>query len=434
MPQMDGVEMLEELQREKVKTSPSVLMVSAYGAEQIGIAAHNKTLIDELLVKPISPSILFDTIQKTLYKNKFTAVAGTAEAGDIQTFNTFLKGKQILLVEDNEINTELAIELLKDVGVDVLHAANGQLAIDMLHEHQFDAVLMDIQMPVLDGLSATRQIREMQLHSGRPIIAMTAHAMAGEREKSLAAGMNEHISKPINPKLLYQTLVDFLATNGSVGPIVTNKELGAIKTTPVQPEFPVIDGLDIADGLARSGQKVELFTKILLSFANKYAPIEKEIKDLIKADDNEGLSRLMHAIAGVGGNVGATEIGKRTKTLSYSLKDTSEFDTDMLYAEAKELGKAIAQLCNNINHQLKGNTASNSEHKPVTADVLKTLIEKTKERINDSDPSAVDLLDEALENYSFGENEPFVLAAQNALQEMEFDEAMENLNKVSFNE
>lgn len=432
MPQMNGVEMLEKLQTEKVKTSPSVLMVSAYGAEQIGVAAQNKTLIDELLVKPISPSVLFDTIQKTLYKNKFAAVSGTAEAGDIQSFHAKLKGKNILLVEDNEINTELALELLKDVGINALHAANGQLAIEKLSETQFDAILMDIQMPVLDGLSATRQIRQLELHKGRPIIAMTAHAMAGEREKSLAAGMNEHISKPINPKLLYQTLVDFIGSDD-----IDSASAAIISTAQAEASsnaFPLIDGLDVTDGLARSGQKVALYTKILLSFATKYNAIEQDIEALIEKKDNEGLSQLMHAIAGVGGNVGATDIGKRTKSLSYSLKDTTDFDTDMLYSEARDVGQLISQLCSNINAKLQNKPTESSALQPISAQALRTLIEQTKERVNDSDPSAVDLLDETIKQYSFGTNEAAIHAAQTALQEMEFDEALENLNKITINE
>ncbi|MBL4585755.1 MAG: response regulator [Flavobacteriales bacterium] len=434
MPEMDGVQMLQKLQGEKVKTSPSVLMVSAYGADKIG-ATRDKDLIDEYLVKPISPSILFDSIQKALYKSKFATVSGIAEAGDIQHFNTLLKGKHVLLVEDNEINTELAIELLKDVGIETSHAGNGQVAIDMLEETTYDGVLMDIQMPVLDGLSATRKIREMKLHEGKPIIAMTAHAMAGEREKSLAAGMNEHISKPINPKTLYQTLVNFLVPNAEEQKATSNSNSTEGKKGFDSPNiFPTIEGIDIEDGLRRSGGKTKLYTKILLSFSSKYVGIDKDVKELVKARYNDELSALMHGMAGVGGNIGALEIGKRARSLSHSLKNPKDLDIDLLYSEAMELSNIIMRLCSNIENQLKEDVTDNGELTLINKAELKILLQKSKELINDSDPSSVDILDEALKTNSFGENEKWISEAQSALEQMEFDEALESLNKVVVDE
>ncbi len=433
MPEMNGVDMLEQLQREKVKTSPSVMMVSAYGAENMGIAAHNKTLIDEFLVKPVSPSVLFDTIQKSLYKNKFAAAVGTAESGDIDHFALLLTGKHVLLVEDNEINTELAIELLKDVGVEATHAANGQIAVDTLQTMSFDAVLMDIQMPVLDGLSATHKIRELKLHDGKPIIAMTAHAMAGEREKSLAAGMNEHISKPINPKLLYQTLVDFLVPRG-FQPSVEQAEQAKAKKTETPSIFPTIDGIDVNDGLLRCGGKATLYTKILLSFANKYATVNKEVNKLIKAQDTQELSSLMHALAGVAGNIGALDLGKRARSVSHSFSDPSGLDVDLLYTEASDLAAIFVKLCASIKDKLEQDVQAEASLPTIDTEALQNLLVKTKKRISDNDPSAVDLLDEAMATYNFGTNKQWIDAAHNALSEMEFDDALEMLTKMEGHE
>lgn len=433
MPGLDGVEMLEQLQREKVKTSPSVLMVSAYGADNIGIAAHNKELIDEFLVKPVSPSILFDTIQKTLYKNKFAAVSGIADATEIDEFQAKLEGRKILLVEDNEINTELAIELLKDVGIDVTHASNGQLAIDMLNDEAYDCVLMDIQMPVLDGLSATRKIREMGIHSDRPIIAMTAHAMAGEREKSLAAGMNEHVSKPIDPKKLYQTLVQFLGSNGSVATskAESSEPKQSKANTDLKPTiFPHIDGIDVNDGLSRCGNKTEFYLKILLIFSNKYEDCNKQVSDLIEKEETHELGNLMHALAGVAGNIGAQEIGKRARSLSHSLHAPSDLDVDMLYTEATQLGNMIAKLAQVINERFGENDAEQNNLPEIATDELNLLLDSLKKRISDNDPSAVDELNDALSRFNFGRNKESIAAMQQLLEEMEFDAALEELNKI----
>lgn len=431
MPELDGLEMLELIQREKVKTSPSVLMVSAYGADNIGIAPHNKDLVDEFLVKPVSPSILFDTIQKTLYKNKFATVSGTADSGDIDSFKSVLQGKHVLLVEDNEINTELAIELLKDVGIDVTHASNGQIAIEMLREERFDGVLMDIQMPVLDGLTATRQIREQELHNGRPIIAMTAHAMAGEREKSLAAGMNEHISKPINPKKLYQTLVQFLIDDDAF-PELVKVESKSISPEPNKPTiFPAIDGVDVNDGLSRCGNKTEFYNKILLLFASKYADASKQIAQLIEAENTQELGAYMHALAGVGGNIGAHDIGKRSRTLSGSFHAPEDLDVDMLYMEAANLGGMVTKLSKTIKATINDAETDNQALPLISKDDLVALLGAIKRRVVDNDPSAVDALNDAQSKFSFGKNQEKLEAIHELLEQMEFDAALENLETIN---
>jgi two-component system sensor histidine kinase/response regulator len=432
MPDKNGVQMLQELQMQKVKTSPSVLMVSAYDAEKINADAHDKTLIDEYIVKPVSPSVLFDSIQKTLYKNKFATLSGTAQSGDLERFGAVLKGKHVLLVEDNEINTELAIELLKDVGIDVTHAANGQLGIDALTTGTFDAVLMDIQMPVLDGLSATRRIREAQLHSGRPIIAMTAHAMAGEREKSLAAGMNEHISKPINPKKLYQTLVDFIVPDAHLEP---EAEHSAPFVKDGSMAFPAIDGIDVNDGLHRCGGKTDFYTKILLTFSGSYGEVRKQLKPLINERKNKELGDLMHTLAGVAGNIGATEVGKRSRTLSQSLLSGEDVEADMLYTEAIDLANRIEAIAAAINAKLSGaEPERDAERSAMPPAALDALLRSTKTLISDNDPSAVDLLDEAMDKHTFGPHQEAIRAAHAALGEMEFDEALEHLNTISIDQ
>ena len=434
MPDVNGIQMLETLQREKVKTSPSVLMVSAYGQDKIRVEAHNQSLVDDYLVKPISPSILFDAIQRTLYKNKFATLSGTAASGDVDRFNQILKGKHILLVEDNEINTELAIELLNDVGIEVTHAANGMLAIEALREYEYDCVLMDIQMPVLDGLSATKQIRADKLNKGKPIIAMTAHAMAGEREKSLAAGMNEHISKPINPKKLYQTLVDFIAPEASVEQKTNNPTESESDKYDAPAVFPTIAGVDVNDGLHRCGGKAEFYTKILLTFSNKYGKLSSQIKPLINEHNANGLSDLMHALAGVAGNIGASSVGKRARTLSISLKENDELDVDLLYTEAIELANEVEKIASAISKKFDGNGRSDKDKETITVEALAAIVKEVRQRINDSDPSAVEVLDEALRKYDFGSNQEIVQNTQSALTEMEFDAALEHLNQLGTNE
>lgn len=434
MPDTNGIQMLEQLQREKVKTSPSVLMVSAYGQDKMRIEAHNQSLVDEYLVKPISPSILFDAIQKTLYKNKFATLSGTAASGDIDRFNKVLKGKQILLVEDNEINTELAIELLKDVGIEVTHAANGMLAIEALRDADYDCVLMDIQMPVLDGLSATRQIRDEQLHKDRPIIAMTAHAMAGEREKSLSAGMNEHISKPIDPKKLYQTLVNFLAPESEMPSEIEQSGVDGNHAYDAPVVFPEVDGVDVNDGLHRCGGKTEFYTKILLTFSSKYGEFGKQLKPMVNERNNQGLSEIMHALAGVAGNIGASSVGKRARTLSGSLKDETDLDVDLLYTEAIELAREVEKISKAIYSRFADDENSSAEKTNADPEQLRLVLKEVRQRIADSDPGAADVLEKALSRFEFGRYQESMKQAHDALMELEFDEALELLNGIDSDE
>ena len=185
MPEMDGLQMINELQS-SIGDKQAVLMVTAYGAEVLR-EAQSSQIIDGYLLKPISPSILFDYIQKVVSKDDFTGLDSVDSELNILRYKSILEGVNVLLVEDNEINRQLAIELLLDVGVTCEIATNGKEGVDLAIEKQYDAILMDIQMPIMDGLTATKEMRKIQSLKEIPIIAMTAHALQGEREKSLEA-------------------------------------------------------------------------------------------------------------------------------------------------------------------------------------------------------------------------------------------------------
>jgi len=270
MPGMDGLQMIHELQEEEGKGSPSILMVTAYGEEKLK-TAEDQQIIDGYLVKPISASILYDAVQKMLHQKNMIGLKGAVRSNDLSLFKQKLKGARVLLVEDNEINIELAVDLLQEVGIVVTTATNGQEALDKVAQAAFDGILMDIQMPVMDGLTATREIRKDKTMEELPIFAMTAHALAGEREKSLAAGMNDHITKPIDPAKLYQALSNYIEpTRGE--DVKTHVETA--KEQLGEDQIPTIPGIHIEDGLYRAGGKMKIYKKILLSFSQKYEKLE----------------------------------------------------------------------------------------------------------------------------------------------------------------
>ncbi|MGS0728634.1 response regulator, partial [Shewanella sp. 0m-11] len=212
MPEMNGVEAATKILSEN-SNPPKVLLVSAHANEAF-IEQIEQSDIAGYITKPISASRLLDGIMLSLGKNG--AMPVRRKGCDVnQQLLAQLQGKRILLVEDNEMNQEVATEFLEQVGVVLSIAENGQVALDKLALHTFDLVLMDCQMPVMDGYQATQELRKIPQLANLPVIAMTANAMAGDREMCLRAGMNDHIAKPIEVSLLYTTLLEYLGEGNS---------------------------------------------------------------------------------------------------------------------------------------------------------------------------------------------------------------------------
>ncbi len=201
MPGMDGTETARRIREVMTpEQAATIIMVTAYEREEI-LDQIREVGIREVLTKPVSPSALFDAIAGAL---DFSAKNDTIEPSPRQQHQ--LRGVRVLLAEDNIINQQVAREILLLFGVSVDMADDGEEAVRKVRENVYDAVLMDIQMPRMDGLEAARRIRREIPPARLPIVAMTAHAMSGDREKSLAAGMQDHVTKPINPDALYATL------------------------------------------------------------------------------------------------------------------------------------------------------------------------------------------------------------------------------------
>ncbi len=204
MPGMDGLETTRNLGRLALRRSPAVVLVTAYGREEVFREAEAAG-IELTLTKPVNPSILFDATIRALGGEPPSA-ARHEDAGADEADLEAVRGARVLVVEDNLLNQEVARELLSEAGFDVTIAENGQVAVSQVQASQFDAVLMDMHMPVMDGETATRQIRADARFDDLPILAMTANAMEGDRDRCLEAGMNDHIPKPIDPDLLFRTL------------------------------------------------------------------------------------------------------------------------------------------------------------------------------------------------------------------------------------
>jgi CheY-like chemotaxis protein len=256
-------------------------------------------------------------------------------------------------VEDNEINQQVAQEILEGAGLNVALAADGQEGVNAVKENNYDVVLMDIQMPVMDGYTATREIRKDKHFKDLPIIAMTAHAMAGDEDKSLEAGMNGHVTKPIDPDQLFSTLQRWIKPSEKrvqvEQPEVPVKRPESDKAVPAEDELPgSLSGFDLADGLKRLQGNKKLYRKLLLSFATDYRETAKDIRIALDAKDFEQAHSLVHNLKGLAGNLAATDLQTAAVNLEKLVKGVEKKPPS-----AKELNLKFSELENALNQALK---------------------------------------------------------------------------------
>jgi len=320
MPQMDGIETSRRIKEHPaLPDMPTIVMITAYGreevirqAEQVGLAAF--------LIKPITPSTLFETIMGVMgQKDGFRSVGRAEDEWKISTMKAS-QGARILLVEDNEINQQFAQELLEGVGFEVTIANNGREAVNAVQTKEFDAVLMDLQMPVMDGYQATSEIRKHERFRDLPIIAMTAHAMAGDKDKSLAAGMNDHITKPINPDHLFSTLFAWIKPGKRD---LTDDTLAKRrrKVEERDERLPLeMPGIELKTGLVRIGGNQALYLKLLAKFHRDYADVTFRIKSALENREHERVQHLVHTVKGVSANIGALDLENSSAALETAIR------------------------------------------------------------------------------------------------------------------
>ncbi|MBF0102656.1 MAG: response regulator [Desulfobacterales bacterium] len=247
------------------------------------------------------------TRQSILLKAKYQEINGIDH----------IKGANILLVEDNEINQQVAFELLEQAGLSVTIANNGEEGVQKVSESEFDLVLMDVNMPVMDGFTATGIIRQTHDFEKLPILAMTAHAISGYNEKCLQSGMNDYITKPINPTHLFSTLVRWIKP----GKREFIKSTTVVEATDTAIHLPAaIDGIDIKSGLERVGGQQSVYRNILLKFFKKNQNTVNDIRILLEKNDLQNAVGLVHSLKGVSGNIGANDLYKVASEVEASLK------------------------------------------------------------------------------------------------------------------
>ncbi len=313
MPGMDGVETVRHMQEQFSQSMPAVIMVTAYGREEAMDEAKQLGVhFSGVLTKPVTPSVLLEATGVALGKSMETSSRADNKALRYGKAVTQLAGTRVLLVEDNDMNQELALELLRGAGIEVVLAVNGQEALNVLaRDSAFDAVLMDCQMPVMDGYTATREIRRQPAFTDMPIIAMTANAMEGDREKVLACGMQDHIAKPLNVEAMFATLAQWVRAK-TVPP--TQDEASDIPA-PDAGDFPTLVGIDTRAGLNTTLNNPALYKRLLLKFRDGQAGLRERFSAACLDPDTGAPARLAHTLKGNAGNIGATGVESAASAL-----------------------------------------------------------------------------------------------------------------------
>jgi PAS domain S-box-containing protein len=393
MPEMDGIEAARQIKNHHGLTKiPAIILVTAYGREELMQQAEQVGL-DSFLLKPVSPSVLFDaTMQAFGQAAPEDSRAGRRGQKESEVLK-HIQGAHVLLVEDNEINQQVASEILQGAGLKVSLATNGQEAINAIQENEFDAVLMDIQMPVMDGYTATREIRNLKstrLSSSQaeirnvPIIAMTAHAMTGDAEKSIAAGMSDHITKPIDPGQLFATLRKWILPDKSRAaieqqepPTTTESPTKIVSDAEGLPES--LPGFDLADGLNRLQGNKKLYRKLLLDLSAKYAGIADDIRQALEARDFEQAHSLVHNLKGLAGNLAAIDLQAAAIEMEKGVKGAlqKDFSEEKLNQTFAELKKVFQTALSSI--RILGPSPAEETTQPATASLAEIPPELARE-------------------------------------------------------
>ena len=345
MPGMDGIEAGKRIRAlPNLSVVPHLVMVTAYGREEVLKQAENNSF-DNVLVKPVTASMLFDSAIQVLGEGHDAVEdVKASESVDLEQ----LRGSHVLLVEDNELNQEVAMGLLETAGMQIDLAENGMVAVRKVGEKDYDLVLMDMQMPVMDGITATKAIRSNPKYLSLPIVAMTANAMDSDREMCLAAGMVDHVAKPIDPDQMFATIKKWIKRHpeGRAAEGDAAKPLRAPAKAVTQ--IPEIDGVDQAEGLKRVGGNSRLYRELLVKFAAKFQRADDELDAALKSGDREGAQRTAHTVKGVAGNLGIKGVQLAAEKLEKAIRDNddavpsilTEF-TSLLHPQIASLQKAL---------------------------------------------------------------------------------------------
>jgi two-component system, sensor histidine kinase and response regulator len=427
MPVMDGVETVRRLQNEHPARVPAVIMVTAYGREEaLASAAQQSVTLKTVLTKPVTPSTLLEATGEVLGKGFITETRVVERSAQSAEAIAKLKGARVLLVEDNDLNQELAMELLGKAGIDVVLAQHGQEALDILaRDCRFDGILMDCQMPVMDGYTATREIRKNPAWKDLPIVAMTANAMAGDREQVLEAGMVDHIAKPLNVAEMFATLAKWLKPEGRPAGMARAGAATA-PTVAAHRGLGPLPGIDVAAGLATVMNDEKLYVRLLAKFRDGSGDFAARFRAARGGPDASAATRAAHTLRGVAGNIGAKGVQAAAAELEGACRDGAPAArTDALLERTiAALAPVLAGLAS-----LDAPVARSGGRSADPARI-RALKDRLRALLADSDADASEIVEELVEAAKGTAFAPGVREVASAVAGYDFDSALKALERV----
>ena len=428
MPGLDGLATIQRIRTDPLLSGiPAFVMVTAHSRDEL-LEQADGTKIDGLLLKPVGPSALLDSILCALGKEVVTQGRKQQRQEASHEAEQSVRGAYLLLVEDNLVNQELALEILQGAGVRVDVANNGAQAVDKVSRHPYDGVLMDCQMPVMDGFEATRQIRADGRFTELPILAMTANAMSGDKELCLAAGMNDHIGKPIDINQLFVSLARWVKPSNPLG----NAALVGGAAEPVaKTELPNIACLDLPQAMRRMGGNAKLMRKLIGRFAETQSDAMERVRAAIALGDVDTATREAHTVKGLAGNIGATQLLARAGVVESALRHGPADDLpNALQAMEQELALVLEQIAAAMG------TTGDAPPAPVAnlaidRVALATDLQHLAALLGDDDSRAAKVADSITEQLRNVGQGAAAMQLQKRISRYEFEEALEILQETA---
>ena len=438
MPIMNGLEAANFIKNEaQLKSPPPIILVTSFSRDEL-LDIEDRSYIDGFISKPVGQSRLFSEILKVFGKEdpSIKPIKQINKFRDDEAIQHLL-GTKVLLVEDNVLNQQIASELLANNGVEITIANNGREAVQLAKKKSFNAILMDIQMPEMDGLQATTQIRKDPLLNDLPIIAMTAHAMADDRAKSLAAGMNDHINKPIDPDELFEVLVKWIPEKKqkkpNLIPALDDEALEKELQTELPEDLPGIDKKVALKFVAGNGKFLK---KMLGNYYSRNKDVVSRIQTALSSGDTDLAKRTAHSLKSISGTLGVLEVPKNANALEGAIVEEQQEKINKLLLELGELLTPILQgleksvLIEIPTNDVKVNESRENRVESINKEQFTRLFMELADALEAGHSRSKDKLAKLRDILPNNHNNSLDRILHN-IEEFEFEEALEALSELA---
>jgi signal transduction histidine kinase/DNA-binding response OmpR family regulator/HPt (histidine-containing phosphotransfer) domain-containing protein len=426
MPEMSGIELAQRIQNSKsLLAPPGIVLMTAFGREDIQSEAE-AVGVSHFLIKPINETVLLETLLSVCAPRLEHTLP--CELPQRQYL-----GATILLAEDNDINQQIAVELLHVAGVQVDIANNGQEAVDLLlaHPGRYDLLLMDLEMPQMDGHAATVLIRRNAQFAALPIIAMTAHALTEVRERCLAEGMQDYLTKPINPAQLYGTLERWLPPPRDGEQAATGVAPALLRAiTPTTP-LPPLTGINTTLGLTHVVGNSALYNRLLGRFRHSQRLALTELRAHCAAGSRQDAVRRAHTLRGVAANIGALEVAAAATNLEHDLAVSGQptLDTPLLAQQLQLLDAALNVVLHSLDHYFDTQALVVADTAPTAASTIaaQSALRQLMALLDEDDADAIDYFESVKDNLTPLLDPASLMALAGHLEQYDFEAARREL-------